>query len=89
MCRGEWGHLAASMYLLPGNNWLLVKILLILDVNNGQNIHFVILSQVPEFSVKLEKRHIRSENVNFAFYDFMLNFCCLMNFEIRIHSSNF
>ena len=62
------------MYPLPGNNWLLVKILLILDVDNDQNIHFVILPQVPEFSVKQEKGTYALKNVNFAFYDFMHKF---------------
>ena len=52
---GRRGHLAAPTYTLPRNNWFLVKILLILDVNNDQNINFVILPQVLRVSVKWEK----------------------------------
>ena len=72
------------MYPLPVNNWLLVKMLLILDVNNGTNINFVILPQVPEFSVKREKAANALKNINFTCLrlSFLRNFCCLKDFEV-------
>ena len=43
--RREWGHLAAP-YIRSLETWFLVSMLLILDVNNGHNINFVILQVV-------------------------------------------